>query len=145
MITANDNPVMSDPLYLQHLSGRRPAVVFAFLVSMAMAGFGLSHSASWYFMMPVGLAVIIAAAALLFNPQTGARMTADTLHFYNRKATRDVPLSDIQSAQIRSFSDGAPDAILTLHSGEQVAIPSMCIDSRFPAALEKAGVAVNGV
>jgi hypothetical protein len=87
MITVNDNPMMSDPLYVQHLSGRRPAVVFAFLVSVAMAGFGLYHSAPWYFMTPVGLAVMIAAAALLFNPRTGARMTADTLHFYNRKAS----------------------------------------------------------
>jgi hypothetical protein len=145
MGAANGNPMTSDPLYVHHLSGRRPAVVFAFLVNVAMAGFGLYHSAAWYFMAPVGLAVIIAAAAMLSNPQTGARMTADTLYFYNRQATRDVQLSDIQSAQTRSFSDGAPDVVLTLHSGEQVAIPSMCIDSGFPAALEKAGVPVNGV
>jgi hypothetical protein len=127
-------------IYTHQLSGRRPAMVFALAAGLAMAGFGWVYNAPWYFLAPALLVVAMAGFAIALNPLTGSRLTRQTLHFYNRDAKRDIPVSIIASVHIEAHLDGGPSAMLTLKSGEMVHVPAMCIDQRFEAAMATVGV-----
>ncbi len=130
----------NDPLYTYHLSGRRPGTLFGLIACVAMLTFGLYHNAPWYFLAPAVLATGMMVLAILFNPQTGSQLTAETLQFYNRGATDTIKTADIANMKVRNWTDGPDTVELTLKSGRAVYVPSLCADSKLAPALRKLGV-----
>jgi uncharacterized protein (DUF58 family) len=118
-------------------------MAFAAVAALGMLAFGYAYDAPWYFLAIAGVTLAMALLAMIANPQTGLRMTRETIHFYHGRHTQDVAVSNIRSARIISHIDAGPSALLTLQSGEKIAIPAMCINGRFADALAKAGVAVE--
>jgi hypothetical protein len=132
------------PLYTYHLSGRRSAVVFALVFSVAMMAFAARYAAPWYFLVPVGLAAAMALWAIIANPQTGSILTPETLHLFNRSSKDVVHIADIASMKVTNWSDGPDTVAITLKSGEIVHVPSLCADSKLAVALRGLGVSQVG-
>jgi hypothetical protein len=130
------------PIYAHSLAGRRPATIFALIVTILMIVFAFAYKAPSYFFIPLVISLVIALSALIANPQTGVRLTAQTLHFYNGRHKPDVAVADIRSAKIESDMDGGPHADLVLANGEKAHIPAMCVNRDLGPALESLGIEV---
>jgi hypothetical protein len=128
------------PIYTYHLSGRRPVTVFAFGISLLMWAFVAQYAEPWYFQAPVGLAAAIALWAMIANPQTGSRLSAETLYFYSNDDTETVRIADIATMKVTFWSDGPDTVTLTLTSGRIIQVPSMCADSKLAVMLRELGV-----
>jgi hypothetical protein len=128
-------------LYSYLLSGRRPAMIFVLGVSVMMLAFAAHYEAPWYFLVPVGLSAAMALLAIIFNPQTGSTLNAETLDFFNRGTQETVQIRDVASMKVTKWSDGPDTVALTLTSGRIVHVPSMCADSKLAVALRELGVA----
>jgi hypothetical protein len=134
---------MSDYIYSHNLAGRRPATYLMLAVTGAAIAFGLHHNAPWFFQAPAIVAGAMAFWTIIANPQTGLRLTKQTLHWYNRGHKRDIAVAQIRSVEIDSDMDGGPSADLVLSSGEKVHIPSMCMSRDLGPALESLGIKVG--
>jgi hypothetical protein len=128
------------PLYTYNLSGRRPATVFVLCLSVVMMAFGVHYTAPWYFLVPLGLAAGMALWATLTNPQTGSRLTGNTLTFCNRGTKESVPVGEIASMTVQNWTDGPDTVVLHLISGRAVAVPGLCADSKLAIALRELGI-----
>jgi hypothetical protein len=115
-------------------------MVFALVVSVMMMAFAASYAAPLYFLVPVGLAAAMALLAIIFNPQTGSTLNAETLDFFNRGAQETVQIRDVASTKVTKWSDGPDTVALTLTSGRIVHVPSMCADSKLAVALRELGI-----
>jgi hypothetical protein len=133
---------MSADIYSHNLAGRRPATYFAVAVTGAAIAFGLHYNAPWYFHAPAITAGLMAVWAIISNPQTGIKLTRQSLHFYNRHHKRDITVAHIRSVKIDTDMDGGPSADLILANGEKVHIPSMCMNRDLAPALESLGIKV---
>ncbi len=128
------------PLYSYRLSGRRAGTIFALGVSAVMLAFGAHHAAPWYFLVPVGLAAAMALWAIIINPHTGSTLTAETLHFFKRGSEETLRIADIASMKVVKSSDGPDTLTLTLASGRNISVSSLCADSKLAVALRALGV-----
>jgi hypothetical protein len=128
------------PLYTYRLSGRRPMTVVVLCFSVAMLAFVAQHAASWYFLVPVLLSGAMALWAIIANPQTGATLDAETLHFFSQGTEETVQIADIASMKVSRWSDGPDTVALTLKSGDIVHVPSLCADSRLAVMLKDLGI-----
>jgi hypothetical protein len=127
-------------LYSYRLSGRRLSMVFVLILSVMMLTFAALYDAPWYFLVPVGLAAAMALLAIIFNPQTGSTLNAETLDFFNRGTQETVQIRDVASMKVTKWSDGPDTVALTLTSGRIVHVPSMCADSKLAVALRELGI-----
>jgi hypothetical protein len=131
------------PIYSYNLSGRRPATIMMFAITILFIVAGLAYDAPWYFFAPVALSLFMAIWAIIANPQTGIILTKDTLHIYNRHHKRDVDVCEIRSVKIDNDMDGGTHADLLLASGEKIGISAMCMNIDLGPALESLGVNVT--
>jgi hypothetical protein len=105
-----------------------------------MLAVATKFGARWYFLMPVGLMMILSLWAIMANPQTGSDLTAQRLSFFFRGKLETILVADIAHMLLTSWTDGAVTVTLYLKSGRVVPVPSMCANSKLAIALRDLGV-----
>jgi hypothetical protein len=130
-------------LYSYHLSGRRPGTFIVLTLSLTMLAFAARYADTRYFLLPVGLASLMALWAIATNPQSGATLSNETLRYYNRGPVESVQIKDIASMKISSWSDGPDTVTLNLKSGRVVHVPNLSADSKLAVALRSLGITEN--
>lgn len=115
--------------YQYEENSRRPITVFAFMLSCAFLGIGISYSAPWYFLAPVLVSSAMALWMILANRVSGMQLVGSELLLYSGKWTQSITVSQIDAVRIKYWSESAPSVSLKLNDGSNVAIPGYCIGS----------------
>jgi len=99
------------------------------------------HGAPWYFYVPVLSAGGLLLYMLIANPVSGLHLHDDVLILSPLLHPRFIPVGDVGSVEIISWSDST-DMVIHLKSGESVAAASGDIPPRaaFRDALARVGI-----
>jgi hypothetical protein len=131
--------------YTYSESSRRPITYLALGVSLAMLALGYGYGAPWFFLAPVAFVVVMSAAMIIINRQSGMELIGSEVRFYSGNWAETIAVADIIDMQVTRWSDGAPSATLSLKTGKKFSIPGYCVGSvkALEAALAARGIATH--
>ena len=109
--------------------GRRPIVIIAALLSLAMVGGGAYTEAPWYFLAAPGIAGLMALLMMIQNSHSGLKLDGQSLTLFKDNWQEVIPIATIKGLRVTHSSDGQSSVWLDRTNAPPYWIPGYCFGS----------------
>ncbi len=130
-------------LYEHSESTRRPIVAVAAVLGALMTAIGWQHSAPTPFIAVTALSTLFSAWFFILGRHSGCHVGQKTVLFFAGNWTKTIPIVDMASYRLTSWSDGKDWVHMRLRDGQEWLVPAYCVGdvNDFVAALDRLHIA----